>query len=139
MIIDYIRSNKIDINVKFNNPNFFNLLAACFIPSNDINRIELIKYLLKNGIDINTYTIDNHGLKRNALWNACFKGDAEGMKLLVDAGIELTDGLLSAAAYTRRFADILKTHPHIIKYVGEIMKYEAFDLLPDEARKIFVF
>lgn len=78
-------------------------------------------------------------MKRNALWNACFKGDTDGMKLLVDAGIKLTDGLLSVVAYTRRFADILKTHHHTTKYVGEIMKCEAFDLLPDEARKIFVF
>ncbi len=59
-------------DVKFNNSIFFNLLAVRFIPANDINRIELIKYLLKNGIDINTYTIDNHGLKRNGPMECMF-------------------------------------------------------------------
>ncbi len=139
MIIDYIRSSKIDINVRFNNDNFFNLLAACFVPSIDLNRVELIKYLLKNGIDINAYVIDQNGYKRNALWNACFKGDKEGIKLLVAAGIDLTDGLLSAKAYTRRFADILKTHPNITKYATDIVHYEAFEILPDEVTDVFIF
>lgn len=140
-IIKYIQEHNIDINIRFKNPNYYNILTGCFTSSafsSDSDRFDLIKYVVENGININEFIIIG-GLKRNVLWNACFVGHEKAITYLVQQGIELTDGLLSAEAYTTRFAKLIKAHPNILDYVGMIVHYKAYKLLPDEVRDLFIF
>ena len=47
------------------------------------NKIEIVKYLLKQNVDANAKNINN----QTALHNACFKGAHEIVKLLLDHGV----------------------------------------------------
>ena len=47
------------------------------------NKIEIVKYLLKQNVDADAKNINN----QTALHNACFKGAHEIVKLLLDHGV----------------------------------------------------
>ena len=49
------------------------------------NKIEIVKYLLKQNVDADAKNINN----QTALHNACFKGAHEIVKLLLDHGLRL--------------------------------------------------